>query len=452
MSGLFGIGTSALLANQRALSVTGHNIANANSDGYSRQRVDFSARQVNGQMLGQGVNSSSVQRYSDSFATGRLNQSTAQHAAMSDGAELARRLDLVLSDPDTGMAGPLRDFTDAVDAWAADPTATESRVNLLGQADTLAQRFGQIQGGLDSFNNEINARISDHVDEINQLGQSIAQLNDEIALNGGVGGSSTPNDLLDQRDQLARQLSQHVDTQSVIQADGSMNVSIGNGQMLVAGKQVQTLQVVPPANTDNLSGVSIGGTDISRQLQAGGLGGVLAFGRDVLSPAAEQLRDLAGGIANQVNSVQNSGADLNGAPGGDLFSLSPTSARLQLQINDPAELAAAAAGSPAGSGDNSNALLMADALRGPVVGNASASEANISMVGTVGTAARRLEAAETAQAAVLQQHQNLRDEVSAVNLDEEAANMLKYQQAYQAAAQIISTANQMFESLLAAAR
>ena len=145
MSGLFGIGTSALLANQRALATTGHNIANANTAGYSRQTVDFSARQIAGEMFGQGVDARMIQRASDQFANSRLTESTANHAAMQGGAELASRLDLMLSDPATGLADPLREFMDSVDAWAADPTSTEVRVQMLGQADGLAQRFGQIQ-------------------------------------------------------------------------------------------------------------------------------------------------------------------------------------------------------------------------------------------------------------------------------------------------------------------
>ncbi|MGJ8670583.1 MAG: flagellar hook-associated protein FlgK [Oceanococcus sp.] len=448
MSGLFGIGSSALLASQRALATTGHNIANANTDGYSRQRVDFSARHVAGQLLGQGVESNNIQRYSDPFANTRLVQSTSSHASIASGADLTRRLDLSLSDPATGLADPLRNFIDSVDAWAADPTAPESRINVLGQAETLAQRFGQIQDGFDNFNIEINSRISSNVDEINNLTSGIAQLNEEIAMNQ----TFQPNDLLDQRDLMVRQLSQRIDVQTATQDDGSVNVFAGNGQALVVGKQASQLDVVPGGGPADPIGVALNGANLNNQIEGGELGGLLNFRQDVLVPTQTQMRDLANGLVTAVNAVQANGADLNGVAGADLLSISPTSARISVEISDPDLLASAASGAAAGSGDNSNALQMADVLKGPILGNASAAEANIALVGRVGTTARRLEAAETAQSAVLQQHQNLRDEVSAVNLDEEAANMLQYQQAYQAAAQIIATANEMFETLLAAAR
>ena len=297
----------------------------------------------------------------------------------------------------------------------------------------------------------MNARIGAHVDEINQLSASIGRLNDEIALVSGS-GRGTPNDLLDQRDQLVNQLAQRIDVQTAQQDDGSLNVFVGNGQALVVGKQSQSLQAITPVNPNEPSQVMLGSSNISNQIQAGELGGILSFRKQVMQPAQQQMTDLASGLSAAVNAAQASGVDSNGAPGQALFAVNPPSARLHVEISDPALLASAPAGAAAGSGDNSNALAMANALRGPVVGNASAQQANIQLVSGVGTSTRRLEASETAQAAILAQHQNARDEVSGVNLDEEAANLLQYQQAYQAAAQIITTANEMFRTLLAAVR
>ena len=161
---------------------------------------------------------------------------------------------------------------------------------------------------------------------------------------------------------------------------------------------------------------------------------------------------VAQGLANTVNSAQAAGVDATGTTGGALFASNPPGASLEVLIEDPQALASAPAGAAAGSGDNSNVLALADALRGAAVNGVSLQDANITLVSTLGSSARRLEAAETAESAVLANNLELKDAGSGVSLDEEAANLLRYQQAYQAAAQIIATANEMFESLLAAAR
>lgn len=452
MNGLFSIGTSALLANQRALATTGHNIANANTEGYSRQRVDFSARQALGERIGQGVEANLIQRFNDPFAGARLNQSQAELAALDASSSLARRLDALLSSEAAGLAQPLRQFLDGVDALAADPGAQEVRSELLGEAQTLAQRFGQLQGGLDDFKRELNGRIGDSVERINSLSDALANLNEEIAFSIGTSGGQPPNDLFDQRDQLVSQLAKLVDVNTAEQDDGSLNVYFGSGQALVVGNQKQTLQAVPGATPQDPTRVFLGAGDISRQITGGELGGVLGFRAEVLDSAQQDLLALAQALTTTVNTAQSNGTDLNGLAGQALFAVSPPSARLTVLLNDPADLAAAGPGAPANSGDNSNALTLAEALRAPLIGTASAQEYNIALVSRVGSQARRLEAAETAQAALVAQHQNLRDEVSGVNLDEEAADLLRYQQAYQAAAQIIVVANEVFQSLLAAVR
>ncbi len=449
MSNLFSIGTSALLANQRALSVTSNNIANVNTDGYSRQGVDFEPRHVPGQIMEQGVSVGEITRFADPFANTRLVQSSAEHAALETGATLTRRLDAVLSEEQTGLAGPLRQFLDSIDGLAADPSSVEARVEVLGDAEALAQRFTQIQGQFDNLNSELNARVSGSVSQINDLSAAIARLNDEIARSNSV---SPPNVLLDERDRLVSQLAEQIDVNTAVQNDGSVNVFVGSGQALVVGNTVSQLSVAPGATPADPARVLLGGGDISGQVAGGELGGIFGFREDVMQPAQLEIRALAQAVSSTVNDAQAAGTDFNGNPGQPLFQIGSSGAGLSVLITDPQALAAAGPQAPAGSGDNSNALALSEALRAPVLGQNNLQEANLSLVGRVGTQARSLEAAERAQAAVVSQQQFLRDQVSGVNLDEEAANLLRYQQSYQAAAQIIATANAMFESLLAAAR
>ncbi len=448
MSSLFNIGTSALRANQRALETTGQNIANAGTEGYSRQRTEFSARHVSGFAAGQGVDVVRTRRISDGFATERLVESSAEKAALDAEAGLARRLDASLSTEASGLARPLREFIDALDGWVADPGAPETRLEVLGGAEALAMRFSQQQVQMDDFNVEINVRTGNAVQRVNELTDAIARLNDEIA-------AQTPgqpaNALLDQRDQMVSDLAQQIDVRTVVQDDSSVNVFTGNGQALVTGSTVRRLSAVPSGDGSGATRVEIaGGGDLSEQIRGGELGGLFGFRAEVLEPAREQLNALAQGITDAVNTVQGSGLDANGQAGAPLFERVPPGARLNVQIDDPAALAASLPG--AGADGNGNAQAMVDALRGPLIGGQSAQEANITMLASVGSQARRLEASATAQAAVVSQQQLLRDSVSGVNLDEEAADLLRYQQAYQAAAQVIVVANTVFDSLLAATR
>lgn len=450
MSNLFSVGTSALLANQRALATTGHNIANANTEGYSRQQVEFAARTVSNNPVGQGVEITRTERVVDPFASSRLVESTSAHAAMQTGAELTRRLDATLSSASTGLAAPLRDFIGAVESWSADPAAEEARVEVLGQAETLSQRFSQLQGALEDLNVELNDRTKAGVEQINQIASSIARVNDEISLNQS---GEPANDLLDMRERLVTQLSEQIDIRTSEQGDGSLNVFAANGQALVVGASVETLVAAPGLNPgEPVRVLNSAGGDLSGQIEGGELGGVMGFRFDVLDPAQQQLTNLAQSLINRVNTVQAAGTDLNGNAGQPLLVGGAVGARMSVALSDPAELAGAATGASAGSGDNTNALSLLDALRGPLVNNQTAQDVNTQLVGRVGSQARSLEASETAQAALMQRHQNLKDSVSGVNLDEEAANLMRYQQSYQAAAQIIATANAMFDALLAAAR
>lgn len=452
MSTLFSIGSSALLANQRALSTTGHNIANANTEGYSRQGVDFAARQVAGQNYGQGVDIANTRRYADAFANQRLMESQSEYGALQTSADLATRLDALMSDEDTGLATPLRDFLGSLDAWAADPGSVESRVEVIGDAEALAQRFTQLQSSVDDIATELNSRTTAAVDRVNELSESIARINDEISYYKGVNGGVVSNDLLDQRDRLVGDLAKEVDVFTTEQGDGSLNVFVGNGQALVVGADASRLDAVPGATPGLPTRVFLGGGEVGPQITGGELGGLQEFRNDVLDPSRQQLQALSDNLAAQVNNAQASGTDLNGNAGQPLFDASPQGAGLEVVISEPRELAAAGPGLGANSGDNSNVLAMAAALRGPVVGQNSAQEANIALVGRLGSMTRSLQAAETAQGALVDHNQNIRDDISGVNLDEEAANLLRYQQAYQAAAQIISVADEMFQSLLAAAR
>jgi flagellar hook-associated protein 1 FlgK len=341
MSGgdLLGTSISGLLAFQRALSVTGHNVSNANTDGYSRQRVDLVTRPpspAGDGFIGNGVAVSTVQRVLDGFINGQLNSATASNGQVQQFYQLASQVDNLLSDPQAGLTPTLQNFFNAVQGVANDPTSIPARQVLLSGAQSLADRFHYLDQRLDSLRSGLNSQITNSVNEINNLAGDIAAVNRDIVLAQGAAGGQPANDLLDKRDALVKQLSAQVGVTTVPQDDGSLNVFIGTGQTLVAGISAVPLSVVnnPYDPTRKEVAQTSGATSVvvSDLLSGGALGGTLQFRNQVLDAAQNALGRTAIGLAATFNAQHRLGQDLNGNLGGDFFNTLDTSSPRVLPI------------------------------------------------------------------------------------------------------------------------
>ena len=324
--GIFGIGTSALLAYQRALDVTGHNIANVGTDGYSRQELQLAARQpfVTGiGSLGTGVTETGVRRLADRFVTQSLDLSTSASAYESTYSEFAQQIDNLLGDPNAGLTPALSSFFGAVQDVANDPTSTAARQQLIAQGQALVDRFGQLDGRIEDQRAVANGRIGGAVDEINQLATSIAELNQKIVEARGASGGQPPNDLLDQRDKLIQDLSQRISVSTLEQDDGSVNVYIGRGQSLVVGYQATAL--VTQSRSADPNAIQVGFrngaafVDVTSSLTGGELGALLDLNTTLFDPASNGLGRVAVGLTQQFNATHEAGMDLNGQLGGAFF-------------------------------------------------------------------------------------------------------------------------------------
>lgn len=463
MSDFLATGTSALLAYRRALDTTGHNIANVNTPGYSRQRVELSARggePDGGGFVGNGVSVVSTQRLASSLIASREQSDASAWSRLDTFHRLATRLDGVLSDPATGLAQPLNELFTAFNTLASDPQSSAARQVVLSRAQSLAARFNDLHGQMAAQSSEIDARLRQGLAQLNQLSGSVAQLNQRIALASGAAGGQPPNDLLDQRDELVRQMSAQISLNAVVQDDGQLSVFTGSGQALVLGAQSFPLGTrQDPSGVLSITfGSGAATVDITTQVSGGAIGGLLDYRRELLAPAQLQLGQIAQALAGAVNAQQAQGADADGNAGAALFTdLSAVAAEdaaglIAVSLRNPRGLAAAQAGSPAGSSDNRNARALSAIAQSAVLNGDTLSQSNSSLVSGVGSQASGAQRALDAAAAIQAQTLAERDSVSGVNLDEEAANLLRFQQAYQAAAQIISTANTIFQTLLDAAR
>jgi len=329
MADLLSTSVSGLLAFQQALDVTSNNISNAETPGYDVETANFSeepGQQTGSGYIGSGVDVSSVTRAYDAYLAAQVNSTQSSYSSSNTLSTQASQVDNMLSDSSTGLTATLQSFVNALQTAASTPTSTAARQALLSSGQALAQQVQTYSSQLSQYGSQLESQLSDDVTQVNTLSSQIAQLNQQIA--AGSSNGQTPNQLMDQRDQLINQLSQYVSVQTASQGNNEVNVYIGSGQALVTGGNAQTLTTIPnaydPSQLD--IGVTSGGSsgttaDITSEISGGELGGLLSARSQVLDPAINAIGQIAVGVATVVNQQQQSGMDATGAQGQAMFSV-----------------------------------------------------------------------------------------------------------------------------------
>ncbi len=318
---------SGMLAFQRALDLTGHNIANANTPGYSRQVPEFTARIGGGAgqtYIGGGTQIRSIERMYDALLVEQLRTSNTGLNRFNILNALAGQVDSLLADPDTGLNTGMQGFFNSLQDVGNDPANLPVRQAMLGEADGLVSRFHSLDARLESLESEVNDRVRLAVDDINRVAAEIGEVNDRIAL---AGAGAKPNDLLDRRDQLLLELSGLVSVSTSQLDDGSVNVFVGSGQALVLGAEAQALDVRPsefePTRLRVVYRGAGGDTPIDNSLSGGTLGGLLEFRSRMLDTSRQSLGQTAVAFVQQFNAQHAAGMDLRGNLGGDFFAIDP---------------------------------------------------------------------------------------------------------------------------------
>ncbi|PBJ81916.1 flagellar hook-associated protein FlgK [Lysobacteraceae bacterium NML93-0399] len=321
MANILSTGTSALLAFQRALSTVSHNVANLNTPGYSRQTVDFEARSpqfIGAGYVGRGTQVSDVRRVADDMANARLIDSGGELARLQQLSSLSNRVDSLMSESTTGIAGVWSNFFDSVSALSSNAAAPAERQNMLGQANAMTTRFHQLQGQFDQLATEVDSGLVATADEVNRLASEIAQINGRI----GSAQNAAP-DMLDRRDQMIRDLVALTGGTAVQQDGGAINVFSAGGQALVVGTQPSQLTTVADPyrpERQQLALVSQGQTiRIDERVMGGQIGGLLEFRAQVLDPTQAELGRIALGLGMSFNAGHTSGVDQYGDMGGPFF-------------------------------------------------------------------------------------------------------------------------------------
>lgn len=631
MGDILSTSVSGLLAFQQALSVTSNNVSNSATPGYSVEGITLAEQPgsgTGGGFFGNGVGVKSVTRSYDEILAAQVRSSQSSYSSFNTLSTQAAQVDNLLSSSSTGLTVSLQDFVNSLQSLSAAPASTAQRQVVLSKAQALVTQLQSYQSQLTTQSRDLETQVGGAVTQIDTIAKNIASLNGQIAAASGSG--QTPNQLMDQRDSLVDQLSQLVSVSAITQSNGEMDVYVGSGQPLVVSGTAQTLVATPDPNDASESNIGIAAgngtvSDITKEINGGTLGGLLATRSQVLDPTENALGRIAIGIATILNRQQAAGIDLTGAQGqalfavgppqvlpstantgsgtvnatvtnlsqlttdnykltysgtawalkdtttgqsvattgtgtsadpfvaagvsivvsgtpnaGDNFVIKPTAGAvdgLSVALSSPTQIAAASlgatsasstntgsgsittptvtdpttwtngtftvsftassqyqitdsggnvvasgaytpgspiafngetfsiSGSPAtgdtftvgpnsasNTGDNTNVLAMANALASRSLdgGTASLNDAANNLVSAVGVLTQQAQANASAQQSVNQAATDTRNNLSGVNLDEEAAKLLQYQQAYQAAAQMIQASNTIFNSLISA--
>ncbi|CDZ83729.1 flagellar hook-associated protein FlgK [Citrobacter koseri] len=541
MSSLINNAMSGLSAAQAALNTASNNISSYNVAGYTRQTTIMAQANSTlgaGGWVGNGVYVSGVQREYDSFITNQLRAAQNQSSGLTVRYEQMSKIDNLLSSTTSSISTSLQGFFTSLQTLVSNAEDPAARQALIGKADGLVNQFKTTDQYLRDQDKLVNIAIGSSVEQINNYAKQIASLNDQISRLTGVGAGASPNDLLDQRDQLVSELNQIVGVEVSVQDGGTYNLTMANGYTLVQGSSARQLAAVPSSADPSRTTVAYvdataGNIEIPEKLlNSGSLGGLLTFRSQDLDQTRNTLNQLALAFAEAFNAQHKQGYDANGDQGEDFFSIGKPSVlsnakntgsgTLSAEVTDSSAVQAtnyklvfdgqdwqvtrlsdntsfkavetngkltfdglevtvgaganandsftlkpvsdaivnmnvlvtdeskiAMASDPdAGGSDNRNGQALLDLQTQKTVGNKSFNDAYATMVSDVGNKTATLKTSSTAQGNVVTQLYNQQQSISGVNLDEEYGNLQRYQQYYLANAQVLQTANTLFDALL----
>jgi flagellar hook-associated protein 1 FlgK len=480
--GILEIGRTALTAQKAAIEVTGENIANVNTPGYSRQTAMLETAPFGTDQtppVGSGVVMASVQRAYDRFLQLQINGQTSTNGEQSTEQTALQRVQSLFNDLSSeGLGSSLQSFFSAWQDLSMNPQGTAERQGVLSKAQTLIDNFHQISSSLNTVKQDANQSLGPLISDINNKTKQIAELN--IRIREATQNNGSANALLDSRDKLIKDLAQKVGVTTLQQLDGTVSVSLAGGPQLVDGDKSAVFSLQQDPANPGMSSVMLtlwgGGaaTDVTSVAagtdgKGGELGGALKVRDSLANGFLGNLDELAYALANKVNGLHSSGFDLNGTTGINFFSPQPApvppatyttgfSSAISLNITSTDNIAAASsdptlAGN--GSGNNVTSLNIADLknLAIPLTGGSTTLTGYYnSLVGKVGTAVQTSDEKVAQNTAVLTQLNTLRESTSGVSLDEELTGLIKYQKAFQGAAQLISTGQQMMDTILTMVR
>lgn len=460
MSSTFsGISTAlnALMAQRAALTLTGQNIANANTVGYTRQRAELSAVSTSGRVgmmsgtttdqNGGGVTISSIRRLADAFVDARQRDAHSRLAYADAQVGSLGQVESILAEPsENGLGHQLTEFWNSWQGVSNNPGSVPARQALLSKATTIVGTLQSGRAAVDAAYTDTRAQLDALTAQVNITAQGVAQLNDQIR-QVGAGGNS-PNELIDQRDQLVLQLSSMVGARSTPVSDGTVNVSV-NGVGIVSGTRWSTLSVAGANTIDSQATNSLALTwsnGSNAALSGGTLAGVVDSLRSIYPDVAAGYDQVAGALASSVNALHSTAQDLDGNATGAFFT-GTTAKSLAVALTDGRQVGAAklvAGPTPTPTLDSS----IADQIAQLATSSAGADTRWSSFVAATGVISAAAQNQVSVHSAISQQADANRASASGVSIDEEMSNMLMFQRAYEGAARVMTSVDEMLDTVI----
>jgi flagellar hook-associated protein 1 FlgK len=442
------------LAAQAALNTTSQNLSNLQTKGYTRQGVLLTAvaPDASSKLAGNGVQVSSLLRFSDSYKTQQLWRAASTLGEHTQVQPYLTQMEQVMGDDKSSLSYGIDRFFSALNGAAGDPTSTPLRQAVVTAADSMSQQFNSIYNVAANQLASLRQQQQAILPQLNQSLAGIAALNKQIAAASSLGTNTSS--LVDSRDQLIDSVASQVAIEVTENSDGSRSVSLDSGQPLVAADVASTVYYDTSGGAPVLTLKFASATFLVDDAKAGGqLGGLANYQNNVLKPLQQSIADIAGQMSANINAQLALGFDSAGNPGGPLLTFNPASATGLLEVTagiKAGDLAFSSDGTP---GDSSNLQALINIKNQPVtltsIGPVLLGDADTQLVGKLGIDSQQNQAQLATATTVRQQSEDDWQATSAVNKDEEAINLVEYQNMYQANMKVIGVANTLFDATLA---
>jgi len=458
---------SGMDAAKSAIATAGHNISNANTEGYSRQRVDVEAKDPyptkgSKALIGQGVDTTRISRVNDHYIEKQIRNNNGELSFLEEKDVLLQQVEDVFNELDgEGFNRIITNFFNNFRKLANDPNSEALRQSVQESSKSMVNNFHRLRNEVNEVKRHIDSKIEGSVREVNSLGKEIKNLNLKIQKTRISGVE--PNDLLDKRDLALKKLRSYVDISSFEKPEGSVVINLKNVGPFVVGPDVEKIEVFrspkdnqgKPEGAFDLVTQNSGNTVITHQLEGGRLGALLEARDSTLDKVINRLDELAFGVSRSVNHVHRHGVTRDGVRGISFFKHINQKERAAEFIEVSSEVLGstnniATALQYDSPGDNRVALAISQIQSQKIMNNGHATlddwfNATVSDVG-VQRANVRNELEQ--QKGIVNQLNKIREQISGVSIDEETANLLQYQHAFDASAKVIQVADQMLDTVL----
>ncbi len=449
LGSLLSIARSALMVQQRAMEVTGHNVANANTAGYSRQTLRVQAAnplQLPLYSLGRGVEANQITRARDVFYDASYRQDNGLLGRSNTLNSFLSQVESTLNEPSTnGFANALDGLFGSLSDLSSDPASHANRALVVSNANRVVQQLNGLGNNIALLKQQAGDSLRVQVQAVNGLAEQIAELNQKVIASRGPGGASS--DLMDQRDMMIDQLSAYADVHVVQNADGSVNVTAGDTS-LVDGAQFTKLQMVTVGNGFGVAPLN-GGTPLT--FGGGTMAGLVDLTQNRLPSVSARLDQVANALVTEFNNLHRAGFTPTGATNIDFFDPTGTTAstiRLSAALTTSADNLAVSANNVPGNGDVARQLANLATTGVASLGGNTMREHFVALASDVGLDVSNSQKDIDAQQTLVDRDDQARNSVSGVNVDEEMVSLITQQQAYQAAARIVTVAEQMMQTML----